>query len=417
MSIPDQGEGVRKGSFYMLIALSITGVSLFLFNVLAARSIGKSEFGKLGVFYSLFSFIASFLASGFRDLIAVTIPGIREKKTLNKFLEKTFSSFLFYFIIFYILVWVLSPAFIQRFFDTQITSFSLFSLCFIFLFSLMFTRGILLGFRKISYVAISHSIYGILILITGIFFYLTSGRLFHFESAYLFSLLIPIPVTIYLLKKISPLKLNFNLKNIISPWNPLLMSTINSILEAYFYIGILLMKIKNSPYSEIGLFNATLTFFMGVKTFYSAIFMPLLPNLSYAISKKDKRLFIHYIKRIGILIMLTLIILLILSSTFLPSLWNMIFGKGFYFQKIDFILISIIISLYLLLRLFSRAFFAIKEINYIFFSFIIFTVLLALLFFLSPLSPIISIEISFLLSSFITLLFLYLRIYRTLSQT
>ncbi len=386
MSIPDQGEGVRKGSFYMLIALSITGVSLFIFNVLAARSIGKSEFGKLGVFYSLFSFIASFLASGFRDLIAVTIPGIHEKTTLNKFLEKSLSSFLFYFIIFYILIWVLSPVLINKFFDNHITNFSLFSLCFIFLLSLMFIRGILLGFRKISYLAISHSIYGIFTLLTGIFFYLISGKLFHFEFAYLLSLLIPIPVTIYLLKKISPLKFNFNFKNIIFPGNPLLMSTINSILESYFYIGILLMKVKNSPYSDIGLFNATLTFFMGVKTFYSAIFMPLLPNLSYAISKKDKRLFIHYIKRISILIIFTLIAFLILSSTFLPSLWNMIFGKGFYFQEIDFILISIIISLYLLLRLFSRAFFAIKEISYIFISFVIFIFLLTLLFFLFPFS-------------------------------
>lgn len=417
MNISEKGEGVRKGSFYMFLALSFTGASLFLFQILAARKIGKVEFGKLGVFYSLFTFLASFLASGFRDFIAVNLPGIFEEEKLKSFLKKVFFSFLFYSFIFYLLLWIISPLFLYRFFDKDILTFFLFSLCFLFLFSLMFIRGILFGFRKISYVAISHSIFGFFILLTGIFFYFFKSNIFHFEFSYLLSLLVPFPITLYLIKRLSPLYFNLNLRNVIPFKNPILMSTINSILETYFYVGILLMKIKNTPYSQIGLFNAILTFFMGIKTLYTAIFMPLLPNLSYAISQKNERLFKHYIKRVVTLIILTLLILLILSFNFLPSLWNLLFGKEFYFYKIDFILISIIISVYLALRLLSRAFFAIKEVNYIFASFIVFLFLLSIIFFLLPFKPLLSIEISFLISSLIVLLVLYLKINKILSKS
>lgn len=410
MNLEEKGEGVRKGSLYMLFALSFVGVSLFLFQIISARKIGKSDFGKLGVFYSLFSFLADFLASGFRDFIAVSIPGIFEEEKLKEFIGKVFFSFLFYSLLFYLLLWIFSPFFLAKFFDQNILSFFLFSLCFIFLFSVMFIRGILFGFRRISYVAISQLTFGILILITGIsLYFFKNSKIFHFELSYVISLFFPLPVTFYLVKRVSPIYLNF--KNLINLKTPIYMSTINAILETYFYIGILLMKVKNTPYEQIGIFNAMLTFFMGVKTFYSAIFMPLLPNLSYVLAKKDRRLFKHYTKRVISLIIITFLIMFGLSITFLPSLWNFLFGKGFKFYKIDFILLSIIISIYLMLRLLSRIYFALKEISYIFYSFLAFLFLLPALFFLLPLSSLLAIEISFLITSSILLFILSFKIF------
>ncbi|MEO0259648.1 MAG: hypothetical protein ABIM77_02775 [candidate division WOR-3 bacterium] len=410
MNQNSKGEGIVKGSFYMILALGITGFSLFLFQILAARKIGKEEFGKLSIFYSLFFLLADFFSSGFRDFSSVELSKIFDKEKLKDFLKKYFSSFIFYSIAFYTLIFLLSPLFLKKFFDKNFVNFFLFSLCFLFMFSTIFLRGALLGFRKISYVAISNLSFGILILISGLYFYLRESKLIHFEISYLISVFLTFPLTLYLLKRLTPFYLSFNFKEIILPKNPLMMSSVNSILESYFYIGIILMKIKNAPYGDIGTLSAILTFFLGIKTLFTGIFIPLLPNLSYVLSLEKKEKFYKYIKLTGFLIILTLLLLLILSFTILPSLWQIFFGKGYKFQKIDFVLISIIISIYLMIRLLSRAFFAIKEINYIFFTIIIFLILLSLVFFLLPLKPLISIEISFLFSSFIVFFLLYLRL-------
>lgn len=410
MNQNSKGEGIIKGSFYMILALGITGFSLFLFQILAARKIGKEEFGKLSIFYSLFFLLADFFSSGFRDFLSVELPKISDKEKLKDFLKKFFSSFIFYSILFYILLLLFSPIFVKKFFDENFLTFFLFSLCFLFMFSTIFLRGAILGFRKISYVAISNLSFGILIFILGIYFYLKESKLIHFEISYLISVSLTFPLTLYLLKRLSPFYFSFNLKEIIFPKNPLMMSSVNSILESYFYIGIILMKIKNSPYGDIGTLSAILTFFLGIKTLYTGIFIPLLPNLSYVLWVEKKEKFYKYLKVVGILIILTFLLLLILSLTILPSLWQIFFGKGYKFQKIDFVLISIIISIYLMIRLLSRAFFAMREINYIFFTIILFLILLSLIFFLLPLKPLISIEISFLFSSLVSLLLLYLKL-------
>jgi O-antigen/teichoic acid export membrane protein len=405
-------EGLLKGSIYMIFALAFNGISLFLFQILSARSIGKEEFGKLSLFYSLFFFLADFLSSGFRDFSASYLPEIQKKEIKEEFLKKYFFSFSFYSIFFYVLLWIFSPFLIKKFFEGKTLNFFIFSLCFLFMFSTIFLRGLLLGFLKITYVAFSNISFGITLIVFGIIFYLKKGKLIHFQISYLISTFLTFPITIYFLKKISNFYFSTNFKSLIFPKIPLMMSTVNSILESYFYIGIILMKIKNIPYSEIGILSAILTFFLGIKTIYTGIFIPLLPNLSYALSENKKQKFYKYLKIVTILIITTLLILLISSITFLPSLWQFFFGKGFKFKKLDFSLISIIVSIYLIIRLLSRAFFAIKEIKYIFFSSIFFLLLLLIFFLIIPLSGIKIFEISFLISSIILFLILFLKMNR-----
>jgi len=59
------GLGVRKGMLYNLLGLGISGIAIFLFNILAGRLLGPEKYGIVAVFYSSLVTVQTLIGGGF----------------------------------------------------------------------------------------------------------------------------------------------------------------------------------------------------------------------------------------------------------------------------------------------------------------------------------------------------------------
>ncbi len=353
-------QGVKKGSIYSLIGQGGAAFFVFLFQAIAARMLGTARFGSLSLFYSLVLMFAAVLSSGINDTIVKNIS-FYEAARKDKEIRFVYRRSIFLFVIFSAILTVLVVIFLRyislRFFDGKV------------IIAFEFLIGVLL-----------FSIY-------RIFFSVIIGkREFHFVSLFLIlqSMFLLIGVLVGLLFRKDVVTANMGIA--LSPIIPLILVVtlisrngwVSFRGETSFIKGVNIFIIGMSILSFLDIFLLRLgpvlikllggvnaNFYNGL---YSAIFMPLsftrtitialftslFPNISRAFGENNMEQVRRYVLKSTGLVLGIVTAVSIIFYFWGPIIVRIIYGSNYVVNRIDCVLISLVLGFYLLGRLNNR---------------------------------------------------------------
>lgn len=356
------GEGVIKGSIYIIIGQVIAGIFLFLFQTLTGRWLGVKYYGILNILYSSIIISKVFITDGVTHGLTRYISFFQAKDLKEKIKDAIqISSFIYLIMILIFLLFaiIFREKMLNTFFNNMEIIYFQFVLGVLSLSFYYFYNGLLRGNRRFSIFSIGSVINAIsmLLIICLLIPYLKLQKV-HAGWSFVISPLIPI------------LYFRLALKNkIITPdlQNPsrfdsgivqfIIMSTLIAALNTWIVrSGPILLKIvgKGNSDSLAGLFSATIMPLNLVRALNISFLGALFPNLTRAYSLENENLIRRYTyKSLGVVIIMAISITLFYYF-FGAQTIRLLYGKEFSVsQSIAFIL-SLGMSLLLIGMLLSR---------------------------------------------------------------
>ncbi len=357
-----KGEGVIRGSIYIIIGQVIAGIFLFLFQILTGRWLGVKYYGILNILYSYILVFNVFMTNGVTHGLTRYISFFQAKDLKNKIKDTIQISSLIYliFILFFLLIAIIfRKKILNNFFNNMETLYFQFILGVLSLSLYSFYDGLLRGNRRFYISSIGFVIKALSMLII-VFLIIPCLKLLKIHAGWSFVIAPIIPIFYF----------KMVLKNtIISPdfKNPnefdtkivkfIIMSCIIAVLNTWIVrSGPILLKVVGKANSDslAGLFSATMMPLNFVRTLVLAFLGALFPNLTRAYSLKNENLIKRYTyKSLGVVIML--VVSVTLFYYFLgPQTIKLLYGKDFSISRSTAFILSLAISLLLLGMLLSR---------------------------------------------------------------
>jgi stage V sporulation protein B len=356
------GEGVIKGSIYIIIGQGVAGIFLFLFQTLTGRWLGVKYYGIINILYSAIIISNVFITDGVSHGLAKYIS-LFQAKNLKKKIEDTIQiSFLIYLILiltFLLVAIIFRKKILNNFFNNMELIYFHFILGVLSLSLYSFYNGLLRGYRRFRTFSIGFTINSIsmLIILLLVIPYLKLQKI-HAGWSFVISPIIPIiffklaiknKITFPDLKK--PCKLNPDIVKFT------LMSCLIAVLTTWIVrSGPILLKIVGDGNSDslAGLFSAVMMPLNLLRTVIISFLGALFPNLTRAYSLNDENLIRRYVyKSLGIVMLITASV--ILFYYFLgPQIIRLLYGEEFSVSRSIAFILSIAMSFLLLGTLLSR---------------------------------------------------------------
>jgi len=410
-------ENIKKGTFLNFIAYTLSGLFMFLFNIIAARNLGPEKFGIISIMWSSIIIATRFLTAGIKDgtvkfishYEATNDKGGMTRALITNLKFTVAVSLFFLFISF--LSWKIL---IYNLFSGYLSLYIFFLISSTLYFLIYFTRGLLQGLRELKDSAISVIIeYSVMVISLIVFFTFAKDV----RLAGLSILLGPLFSLFFISSAITKLKKRFSSESSSHPDTKTLLhfviptSFINFSSGFITSLGPLFIKFLGD-FTLAGIFTASLVIFKGARTVISAIFISIFPHLSRQEALKNYETLNRIIRSGFIFIVVVFVILVIVSLTIGNTVIEFIYGKEFTIERVHLFLMSLFTGFFLLSELFNRVLLVKSMIKELIISwFIAFGILVILLF--MPLTPLFRVEIALLgagFSAFIGMfIFLYLK--------
>ena len=358
----NKGEGVIRGSIYIIIGQLIAGVFLFLFQTLTGRWLGVKYYGILNILYSYILVFNVFMTNGVTHGLTRYISFFQAKDLKTKIKDTIQISSLIYLIsmlFFLLIVIIFRKKILNNFFNNMETIYFQFLLGVLSLSVYTFYDGLLRGNRRFYISSIGFSIKALSMLLI-VFLIIPILKLLKIHAGWSFVIAPIIPIFYF----------KMALKNtIVSPdfKNPnefdieivkfIIMSCLIAALNTWIVrSGPILLKVvgKENSDSLAGLFSATMMPLNFIRTLVLSLLGALFPNLTRAYSLKNENLIKRYTyKSLGVVIIL--VVSVILFYYFLgPQTIRLLYGKDFSISRYNTTILSLAISLLLLGMLLSR---------------------------------------------------------------
>ncbi len=362
-------KGLFGGTFWSFIGLVANSIFVFFYLSLVGKKAGPEILGMVGVFYSFYMFISFLFGSGFRDYVVRKISKYAAKneyKKVKNLVDEAVSYLIFVLILNIFLFLIFNWLILKKLFNGNYFLFFSSFLCFFLLTFGIVGRGFVVGKKIFSAFGILFFLRGFLLFFSGLFFYIKGLKdlkfyIYPFIIAEFSNFILYAFYLIYLKRGIF-FKINFNL-----PLNEIFsMSFSNSVLNSFFTLPLILLKIKNVSENLIGNFTAEISAFRGLRVFFASFFVPAYPAISSSYYKGDKKNF-----RKIIYLSFSLIFFFVAIFTFFIVLWGQSFlyiffpKKDFIFYKKEFLLLSVSLLFHLITRFFTRVFFGSERHNFV----------------------------------------------------
>lgn len=394
-------ENIKKGTFLNFTAYTLSGLFLFIFNIVAARGLGTEQFGIISVLWTSIMVVSRFLTTGIKDGSTRFIShheAINDQKGMTKVFLKnlkfTISITLFFLLISLILFKVLTDSLFSNFLSLYI----FFIISCVFYFLLFFLRGVLQGLRELKDNAISIIVeYSTLLLFLIILFFFVAKDL---RLAGVCILLAPLFSLFFTTLIISKHKRRFSPEPSLLPDTKTLLlfviptSFINFSSGFIMLLGPLLIKFLGN-FTLAGIFTASLIIFKGAKTALTALFISIFPHLSRQEALKNYQLLNRIIRNGLIFVTFVFIVLIITSFSVGQTILKFLYGSEFVIDRIHLFLMSLFTGFFLLCELFNRVLLAKSMIKELTISWAVAFGILIILLFL-PLNPLFKVEIALL---------------------
>ncbi len=393
-------ESIKKGTFLNLVAYGLSGIFLFIFKIITARSLGKEAFGIISVFLASIWIISRLLTTGIKDS-ATRYISLHEATEDRKGMSRVFLENLKYTIVVILFFLFLSLSLFKilslQLFSGFLTLYILFVLSCILYFVLFFLRGVLQGLRELKDSAVSVIVeYFTMLLALVAFFSFAKDVRF----AALSILLAPLCSLLYILSTISKHRKRFSNQPSQVPTTRTLLrfviptSFVNFSSGFITQLGPPFIKIV-SNFSLAGVFTASLDIFKAARTALTALFISIFPHLSRQEALKNKKR-LHVMIRDGLIFVLTVsVIMVVVSITFGQRIVEFFYGEKFVIARVHLLLMSLFTSFFLLSELFNRILLAKSMLKALSFSWVCAIMILIGLLFL-PCSPLIRAEVALL---------------------
>jgi len=365
-------ENIKKGTLLNFIAYGLSGLFLFLFNIVAARSLGPKNFGIISVLWSAVIVVSRFFTTGIKDG-ATRFISIYEATNNTKSITRVFRQNTKFTVIVTILFFFISLIFFKFLTANLYSNYS--SLYIIFLvasalyFFLFFLRGTLQGLRELKHSAISIIIeYSVMLLSILLLFTFLSKDV---RLAGLSILLAPLASLIFITVIMQKHRRRFSQESSLLPSTKTLLlfiiptSFINFSSGFITALGPLFIKLLGD-FRLAGVFAASLVIFKGARTILTSLFISIFPHLARQEALKNYDMFNRIIKNGLIFVVLVFMALIVISLTIGQSIIEIIYGTEFAIERIHLLLMSLFTGFFLLSELFNRVLLAksmIKELT------------------------------------------------------
>jgi len=412
------GFGVRKGMLYNLLGLGISGIAIFLFNILAGRLLGPEKYGVVAVFYSSLVTVQTLIGGGFRDVVVKYISHHEEEKPrLEGILYSVLLISLLFFVIFLLIFLILREVITTKLFEGKNLYF-LFFLFASFLIPLFWIlNSFFEGIRKFNVSALNlvifHSFFPLMFLVFYIaHFPQPAGTLLGISLAPIF----PLFYLFFKLNKegIHPFKVRKK------EWlNAIFKASIVLTLANFFDIFIfrsppILAKLtcKNSAQTA-GFIGAFLSILSIVRTTSIALFSSLLPNLNRAIQGNNIPLAKRYIRNSYIFIGSLGLLVVIFFGLTGPWVLKLFYGTKYIMGQRVTIFFSLFLVFYLLARLSNRILVSMTSYRWLIISPAISIIVLVCSFTILNLPPVDKVGVSVAMATFVYFLITFLKVFFT----
>lgn len=347
--------GIKKGFILSLLGQITAAFFIFLFQTLSGRYLSVEEFGLLRILYDLILSFTAIINTGPRDVLIRNITYYEGKEDIKRIRFITKNVFIFFslFLIIFLLIVLSFNSFFYRFLDNS-RALLLFFITGTINLSLFY---LLLAYseakRSFNYYSILNIIYGISLFSFIIFRY----KFFFYSFVLSFSPLIPSIFCIFYIKKFKWLNINGE-KEVVKNLNHqfFTLSLINFFDTFIFRAGSFIIKFTGGEYANkmAGEFNYVFAPLSVLRVVMIAFFVGFFPYLSKAIGEGNENLSKRYIRKGFLFIILVCSIFTLIFYFTGDIILKMLYGRESNVGKIDFLLISIFISLIVLGRMGNR---------------------------------------------------------------
>ncbi len=337
-------DSLSKGSIFLMLSKVIFLFSGYGVNIAAARILGPSSYGVIGIIISIMTIMNLFFMSGFPR---TTSKYISENKNWNQNLIKKSLKLQIVLLISASLIFILlTPVISYILNDFSLTYYFIITVIVLPFYAVfaLFSEGFLNGYRLFKKQAISSSIFSIVKLITVLILLMIGltieGVIFGYAIAAFSGFLI----SFYYFKKIKIVgNLDIPYKKIINFTIPIIIFSVCIFL--LFNIDLLSIKAILENNAETGLYTSASMIARIPYFVFTGLEFALLPTISYSVTKKGMKhtkTQIQQTSRYLLMILIPLILLVAASSTDIinifytsefsqagPVLQILIFGLGF----------------------------------------------------------------------------------------
>lgn len=410
--------GVRKGMVYNLLGMGLSGVFIFIFNILAGRILGPSKFGIVSVFYSLLLTLQALLAGGFRDTTVKLVSeydGAERGGYIGYLVSGILEIFVILYLIFIILILINRNHLEINLFGKSTGNLFLFVIS-VFLFSLFWIlNSVFEGLRRFDIsnlcLSIFYFFFPTLFLIN---YYLRFKQPFGTLLAIMFS---PLFALILLLVIFKSYNLNITLRNKFSQNVPFvkiaaLLTFINFFDIFIFRSPPILVKLAGGEtFLYAGFIGAFLGLLNIVRTISIALFRSLFPNLNRAFVERNRILAINYIRHSTLFMLILGITVLLVFGLKGPAILKFIYGEKYLMTSPQTLVFSLFLVFYLIARLFNRILISTGNMVWILLTLLIAFTLLIFTFLIIHTEPLIRVGLSITCGAFIYLILSGFKVY------
>ncbi|MDI6840292.1 MAG: oligosaccharide flippase family protein [bacterium] len=414
-------QGVKKGALFSFIGLGGSGSVLFIFNVIAARTLGPANFGVFNILYSLIGPIATLLASGAADGIirfSAAAEAMGEKAKISNAIRNGSLLTMALFIVF--LVFALSTRnFIQtKYLDNKPAFFSIFILSVLFCSIIFLLRGIFQGLREFKYYSLSTLSEPLtrlifLLLLVNILHFGITGACGSLLIGYFISLIPTACLCLTLRDRFTGDNKEAKNESQKEFFSFAALATFIHFFRIFILrSGPIFLKMLGGTDANLltGLYSSALVLLNSLHILFTALSTAIFPNLTRVEVLKEEGIKKRYIKK-AILLATGLASLMIILFSFLGAwILKVIYGKEFILSRLDLFLISSMMGFYFIAELLNYIFLAkllTKE------AFIIWSVsflFLILFIYLSNLPPLLRVELGLCIASFLNFIFMFTKL-------
>ena len=394
-------ENIKKGTILNFFAYTLSGLFLFLFNIIAARVLGPAKFGIVSVLWASIIVTSRLLTTGIKDgatRFTSHYEAISNKSGMTRVFLSNLKFTVSVTIFFLFITLILFKTLTQNLFSGYLSLYIFFLGSCVLYFSLLFMRGILQGLRELKDNAISILIeYVAMFLFLIVFFYIFGKDV---SFAGLSILLAPLFSLLFILYIVPKHKKRFSRKQSLLPETKTLLlfiiptSFVNFSSGFITSLGPLFIKFLGD-FALAGIFAASLVIFKAARTVLTSLFISIFPHLSRQEALKNYQMLNRIIRTGLIFVSIVFIALIVISLTIGQNIIRMVYGEEFVLDKIHLFLMSLFTGFFLLSELFNRVLLAKSMIKELTISWLIALCVLITLLFI-PLKPLFRVEISLL---------------------
>lgn len=357
-------QGVRKGTFFSFLGFCAGGALLFLFNVIAARRLGPSNYGVLNVLYSITTVIVPLIAGGIRLGAARFISAFEathQRERIRATLRNSLLLLIGFLLVFLIAVLILRDSVEERYLNHSLFLFLIFVFSVFVRSFLTLARGILQGLREFQFNAITIGIeYASMLLLLLVLVLLLGQGLDGACTSILGASAITLVTALAIIHRSRSRLAGDGAGEDEAPLGEFFrfvgpVALANFLSLFLFRAGPFLIKTFGRSDADrlVGLFAATFAIVSAVQLLVRALSGALFPNLTRVEAMEDFSRQRRYVRKSMLFVALVCTAMVLVLWLMGPRILHLFYGKEFILRRLDFVLIAALGGFYFLAQLAS----------------------------------------------------------------